>query len=958
MFSFSCRSLLKIIFPVLFSVITITQNLYAQNKGLSGSRDFKKEAGSSSIASLSSGSANYGYSKSLDKAKKEEIIEGLSMEELSALFEKLEDADRQDLFTLLSNTQKRNLFQVLTDKDKQKIFQTLDDNAKIDLFNLISEKDRMVILSNMGRIEKSRLVNSLSPDEKSNWLDKYPELISEIDLEDKDAEKKVLGEKEERDKDKELSRLEKIFSGQISADIDKKLSQFGYEFFNQISPSGRQSSYIPVNNLPVGPEYLIGPADSFTIHLWGKVEETHFVTVSRDGGITLPRLGTINVGGLTFTELKKFLYNKFKEYYPDFEISITMEALKTIDVYLVGELNRPGTYNLTSLSSVISALFASGGPSKNGSLRNINILSNGNLLKSIDLYDFFINGLKEDDITLKQGYTVFVPVIGPTAAVSGHVKRPAIYELKGNQTLNEVIEMAGGVMPTGHLQNVVVERITGNKRRVVISFDLDPSNEETALNLTKVIKDGDLIKIYPIHKNIEKIVYLDGNVKYPNEYELKDNMRIKDIIPTYDYLLPEAYLPQAEIIRLMPPDLHPEILAFDLGAMLNGDESQNLLLKDQDRITVYNNWEKQNIPEVSISGALRNPGIFRLYKGMTVKDLIFTAGNTTGNAYLEKGELTRVVSGNSGTDIIKINFSPQKAIEGSPEDNMALQADDQVFIREIPKYNSSLERKVYLEGEFNFPGEYSFSEGEKISSVIARAGGLTKEAYPYGAVFTRESVKTIQTERKREYIEKLEQDIFTISAFSAEASLDASQASVALQTLNAKKEMLEKLKQAEPTGRMVINISDVLLMGTGDSDLVLMPGDKLVIGKKQDSVFVIGEVYNPNAILFTSGEDVGYYLEVVGGMTGSADKGQIYIVRADGSVVSRKQNRFGLFNWDSSKQRWGFGSFKSMELNPGDTIIVPKKLVKLSWLKFFKDTTSVFYEIAVSAGVLNEIFND
>jgi protein involved in polysaccharide export with SLBB domain len=435
-------------------------------------------------------------------------------------------------------------------------------------------------------------------------------------------------------------------------------------------------------------------------------------------------------------------------------------------------------------------------------------------------------------------------------------------------------------------------------------------------------------------------------------------MKIKDIIPSYDYLLPESYLKQAEILRLVPPNLDPEIKTFDLGKMLDGDESHNLELQDRDRISIYNTWEKENIPEVSISGAVRNPGIFRLYKDMTVKDLIFAAGNATKEAYLEKGELTRLVSGDSGADIVKLDFSPKMALEGAPESNIILQEDDKVFIREIPRYKASLEKKVYFEGEFRFPGEYSFKQGETISSVIERAGGLTEKAYPYGAVFTRESVKEVQSERKREYIERLEQDIFTISAYSADTSLDASQAGAALQTLNAKKEMLEKLKQTEPTGRMIINISEAVLIPSGENDLELRPGDRLVVGRRPDSIFIIGEVYNPNAIIHKPGSNVGNYLNLVGGITKNADRKQLYIVRADGTVSSKRQEKFGLFNWDTTAHRWGFGSFKNIKMEPGDTIIVPKKVIKYSWLKFLKDTTGVVYQLAVSAGVLHDLLKD
>ncbi|MBN1903755.1 MAG: SLBB domain-containing protein [Deltaproteobacteria bacterium] len=917
---------------------------FAQTSGSLIEQKIKEKTGVTSISTIGADINDYGYKRSLSDSIKDEIISGLNAEELQMLFEKLDDADRQDLFSHISSSQKRVVFVTLTDNEKQKIFQTLGDKDKIDLFGMIEDKERIIILSNLGYMEKSRLINSLSISEKKIWLEKYPELASLIELKGEE----FIPEGAE----KGVSRLEEIFSGQFPSSINKEIRQFGYDFFMQ------KSSFSPEKNVPVSSEYSIGPGDSFTINLWGNVEEAHYATVSRDGTITLPRLGTLSVSGLTFSELKEFLCNRFKEYYPDFKMNIAMDALKSIDIFMVGELNNPGTYSISSLSSVVSALYASGGPNKNGTLRNISILNNGELIKKIDLYDFFISGAKGDDITLKQGYTVFVPVIGPTVAVAGHVKRPAIYEIKEGQTLDQIIDFAGGLLPTSHLQNIIVERIVGQKGRVVVSFDIDPSNDKTAQNLKTVLKDGDLVKIYPVHKNIEKVVYLEGNVKYPNEYELKEGMKLKDIIPSYDYLLPESYLPQAEILRLVPPNLHPEVRPFDLGKMLDGDESENLELNDRDRIIIYNAWEKQNIPEVSISGAVRNPGIFRLYKDMTVKDLIFAAGNATKDAYLEKGELTRVLSGDSGADIVKIDFSPKRATEGYPEDNITLQEDDKVFIREIPNYKTSLEKKVYLEGEFRFPGEYSFNEGETISSVIERAGGLTEDAYPYGAFFTRESVKEMQTERKREYIEKLEQDIFTISAYSAETALDASQASVAMQTLNAKREMLERLKQAEPTGRMIIDIAEALLIPSGDNDLELRAGDRIVVGKRPDSVFVIGEVYNPNAIICKTRNDVGDYLNLVGGITGNADKKQLYIVRADGTVISKKQEKFGLFNWDSSSHRWGFGSFNSIEMKPGDTIIVPKKVMKYGWLKLFKDTSNILYQLAVAAGVLNDIIDD
>ncbi|MFC1869454.1 SLBB domain-containing protein [Thermodesulfobacteriota bacterium] len=943
-------TILLVLTLIIFFTTPLTNNYAQEAAGVGGIsvEKIKEKIGSSDSGALSLGSEAQKYYKYLGDSQKQQLLEGLSSEDKTRIYESLSEYDRQDLFKLLTITEKRNLFKSLSDPDKKKVFKSLNDIDRTNLFKIIDDSDKQIILNDLSHPEKSRLIESLPEGERRKWLSEYPE------LELVGTTKSILSEKSPGAIEQEgppLSDIEKILSGQFPTDISRTLRQFGYDYFERES-----SGFTPETLVPVGPDYIIGPEDYFTIHLWGRAEETYHVVVSRDGGITVPRLGTLNVGGLSLSELKLYLLHKFKEYYPDFEMSVTMGALRTIEVFLIGELENPGTYSLKSLSTVISALFTARGPSKTGSLRNIKVFSNGELVKALDLYDFFIKGTKGSDIRLQQGYTIFVPVLGPVVGIAGHVKRPAIYEMKGEQTIGEVIDLAGGVLFTGHLQNVVIERILGHRTRVINSFNLDPSSEKSNRNLKTPVQDGDVIKIYPVHKSLEKVVYLEGHTKYPREYELKQGMRLLDIIPSYDYLLPEPYLPQAEIIRLMPPDLHPEIVQFNLGSLLNGDKEQNFLLQDRDRIRVYSAREKSETPEVTINGAVRNPGVYRLYKGMTVKDLIFQAGNIVREAYMEKAGLTRMVSGTTGMDVVKLSFSLQRVLEGVPEDNLLLKEDDQVFIREIPKYKKSLERKIILEGEFVFPGEYTFSEGERILSVIDRAGGLTETAYPFGSVFLRESVKDIQKERKLEYLNKLEQDILTMSALAAESTLDAGQASVLQQTLTAKKELIEKLKSAEPTGRMVINISEVMLMPSSDTNIELRPGDRLIIGERPDSINILGEVYNPTALLAEKERTVGYYLSLVGGPTENADKGQIYIVKADGSVISKKQGKFGLVSWSNKESRWRVGSFNSIELDPGDTIIVPKKLLKFAWLRLTKDISQVLYQIAVTAGVLHTSF--
>ena len=431
-------------------------------------------------------------------------------------------------------------------------------------------------------------------------------------------------------------------------------------------------------------------------------------------------------------------------------------------------------------------------------------------------------------------------------------------------------------------------------------------------------------------------------------------MTLKNLIPSYDALLPEPYLPQGEILRSLPPDYHTEIVKFNLGKMLDGDPTQNLELKELDRVIVYHKWVKQNRPEVRIKGAVNSPGTYVLYEGMDLKDLIFKAGNVTDRAYLGEGTITRILVGETNTDNIILTFSPEKAMAGQSPDNILLEPDDTVHIRQIPKYNETLSSSVYLEGEFLFPGEYSFLDGERISSIIKKAGGITEEGYPYGAVFQRKSVKEVQSKQHKDYIDTLEEEIYAASAKMAEISTDKDEAAIMAQELAAKKQILEKMKIAKPTGRMVINLEKILSGTDSANDFNLKPGDHLIVPKKPDYISIMGEVYNPTALLYEEGKTVDYYLNRVGGATDEAHKKQIYLVKANGDVISKGQESFlGLLSWDGKHQRWTIGrGFESQKLDPGDTLIVPKKLTKYPWLGITKSITEIMYQIAVTAGVL------
>lgn len=736
-----------------------------------------------------------------------------------------------------------------------------------------------------------------------------------------------------------LSRLEQMISGTAPEEISRDLRQYGYEFFARSTPT-----FAPVMDVPVGSDYVIGPGDSFKVHIWGKVETTHDLTVNRDGQVAVPRVGVVSVGGLTLGEMKRHLAQKFKVFYPEFEMAITMGHLRAIQVFVVGEAARPGTYSVSSLSTVVTALFGAGGPNKNGSMRNIKLMRDGATVQTIDLYEFFMRGQKKQDVRVRSGDTIFIPLIGKVAGVAGNVKRPAIYETRDGDTWGDLLAAAGGVLPVGHRQNVAVERVEGNSRRIVKSFDLHSDGADGNDGLRSAAEDGDLVKVFSVHGVPRGVVHLEGHVKYPREYEFRLGMRARDLVPSHDSLLPEPYLPQATIRRLAPPDMHPEVVSFHLGKMLAGEKEENPTLQDQDRVVIHCRWDKESMPEVVIRGHVRDPGVFPMHEGMRVKDLIFVAGNLTSKAWRERATLARVVDGVGGRDLEDTDFSPARAMAGLDSDNLTLRPDDVIYIRAIPKYTAALQRRAHLEGEFCFPGEYTFSEGERLSSVIRRAGGYTTEAFPFGAVFLRESVRAVQSERLKEYVDQLEEDIMALHIQASESSLGAEEAAIFARTLNARKTLLAKMKAARPTGRMVINLARFSTLRGRTHDFELRPGDRLIVPKRPDFVNVVGEVHNQTALLAHRDATLGSVLKSIGGVTRNADEDNVYVVKANGEVVTKA-------NHGRAMRR-----YESLPLGPGDTIIVPRRFETYGGLRLTRDMTEILFRIAMAAGVVIAAF--
>jgi polysaccharide export outer membrane protein len=782
------------------------------------------------------------------------------------------------------------------------------------------EKARVAEYSKLSDIEKARFARYC------NVVDIEKARTSEYD-EESDIERAISGPRS----DDELFKPQPMTT--------KKLAQFGYNFFRPDS-----AGFSPLADIPVGDDYLVGPGDKIVLQLWGSIDGVYELEVNRSGEVLLPRAGAVKVWGVPFGELQALFREHLAKVFRNIQLNVNMGKLRLMKVYVVGEVTSPGDYNVSSLATVINALSAAGGPTKNGSLRNIQIRRLGKMVESVDLYDFFLRGDKSRDIRLQAGDTIYVPVISKVAAIGGNVRRPAIYELKGETTLTDLLILADGIKSTGYLQRVQVERVSAHDKKMVSDFNIDPKGTDKSFNeITDAIqiKNMDSVQIFPINSVLRDQVRLEGYVRRPGDYALKRGMRVKDLFEKDD-ILPETYTDVAVITRLIPPDYHPEKITINLGKALAGEEKFNIELREFDRIMVFSRWEMKEMPTVRINGEVQKPGEYRLLENMKLRDLIYDAGNLKKTAFLNNAEITRVMISKEGVKSLILNVDLDNAMKGNPDDNVLLQDMDEVVIRRIPDWAEETERYVTLSGEVRFPGTYPIIKGEKLSSVLRRAGGYTDKAYLKGAKFTRKIVAEIQQKRMDEIIARTERDLAQKQAELASVAASKEELEATKAALDGLTRTLERLKSTKAEGRVSIVLAPIDELQKTNYDLELMGGDTLNIPQSPGAVMVFGEVYNPTTVIQLPGEDVDYYLKKAGGPTSSADKSEMYVIRADGTVVSKQEKTGFLF----------FGGFNSMELDPGDTIVVPQQLERIAWMREIKDIASILGNLAITAGVV------
>lgn len=793
------------------------------------------------------------------------------------------------------------------------------------------------------------------------------------------------------------------------------VQRFGLEVFRN---ENSDLDDFPID-LPAGPDYMVGPGDGLAINLWGGVSQRISRTVDRQGRISLPESGPIPVSGHTLAEVQQTVQQVLRANYRDVSADVSLLRLRSVRVYVVGDVVEPGAYDISSLSTPLNALFAAGGIADNGSLRSIKHYRGSKLVEEVDAYDLLLHGVRSEMAHLESGDTLLVSPTGPQVTVDGMVRRPAIYELRSEKNLADALDLAGGILPAAALQHIEVQRLVAHDKRTMLTLDIsatsDPDSITKQLSAFK-IQDGDQIHIFPIAPYNESAIYLQGHVLRPGRYSFTDDMKVTDLIRSYADLLPEPAGHYAEIVRLNPPDYRPSVESFDLaaalanpatapklqshdtvrvfgrydfepapqvwiggevatpgtyatsgqirlrdaiylaggvapdasldsaqlfrtqpdgtmkilsvnlGGALAGNPAENILLESRDRLLVHRNTARVDVASVDIKGEVAKPGRYPLTTNMHVEDLIQVAGGLTRTADPVKASLTRYAAGDTehaASENLSIALSAVSA--GDTKENKLLRDGDVLTIPQNPGWND-VGATITVRGEVQHPGPFGIRPGERVSSVLERAGGFVPEAYPYGAVLMRRDVRELEMNARTEMIRRLKEEEVHLRALP---EADTDQKNAKLTALGETETTIQQLQANPPVGRVVIHLQhDLRAWRNTSSDVMIRDGDVLVVPKKADYITVNGQVFNPTAVSYRPGRSAKWYLSQAGGMTQLANKKAVFVIRADGSVLAAKNNS-GFWNGDPL----------NTSLRPGDSIVVPEVAPRVgtrNWQNLFQ----------------------
>jgi protein involved in polysaccharide export with SLBB domain len=681
----------------------------------------------------------------------------------------------------------------------------------------------------------------------------------------------------------------------------------GMPDFEQLRPFGTElfaapQEIEPPSDIASAADYVLGPGDNIVIYLWGRVEREYNLTLDREGKVFIPRVGEVIGWGLTLEQFTQKTKKQFSRVYSEFDLTISLGKVRSIRIYVTGEVEKPGAYTVSSLTSLFNAIYIAGGPNGRGSMRNIKLMRSGKPKELVDLYNLLLAGDNSTDVRLQTGDVVFVPVAGARVAIRGEINRSALYELKGGETVLELLTLAGNPTPQAHLDRVMLERISDNGDWEVLDLNLNAEKSDSIDNVT--LMDGDRLTVFSIFDFKKNMIAIFGRVKHPGYYERNDSTCVSDLVRQGQLQPYDVYYGRADLFRRYP-DRRIEVIPIDLEGILTGAGNDNILLQDHDSLRIYSIDEVERDKFVYIEGEVKSPGRYPLYDSMTVEDLIFLSGSFSRGASRHQAEIARLDSlGDVSLLYVGLDDSSYKQVY--------LCEDDHLYIRQIPEWQ--LDRSVTIEGEVNYPGRYTLSNREEtLYQLLQRAGGFTRNAFPKGIIFQRGSI-----ERQ-------------LARLNVPEVLQKSRPLVA-DTLGYLVQRDVFQYDFQQMSRVIIDIDKIMSTEGSEGNIVLEPGDQIYVPSVPSGISVMGAVGANGTIKFAKNKNVKYYIKRAGNFTRQSDKGEVRLMRAGGEVISG-------------------GGTLGKKVALGDVIIVPAKIEKeRNWLK------TVTTALTTTTGILTSVY--
>jgi len=727
----------------------------------------------------------------------------------------------------------------------------------------------------------------------------------------------------------------------VTSTTGQSLPIYGANLFRSVP-----STFAPLDMAPVPPDYVIGPGDELRIRVWGQVSFQADVRVDRSGDLFLPQVGPVHVAGLPFSGLDGHLRSAIGRVYHNFDLTVDVGQIRAIQVYVSGQARRPGVYTISSLSTLVDGLFASGGPSVQGSMRHIELRRANAVITDFDLYNLLIDGDKSKDVKLESGDVLFIPPVGAQAAVTGSVKHPAIYELIAGESLDGLVANAGGVSTIASGARISIERIDDHRDRHAMEVAADASG------LATPVADGDLVRVYSILPMYQKTVMLRGNTANPGRFSWHPGMHVSDLIPDKDSLITRNYWWRRTQLGLPSPDevegpFQPGMQGTqgqNPGQNQNSNQSQNQYENPNQNQTQTQNLTAQQRAGGSTLAAAESASAAARIAAPGQRTVIRELAPEIDWDYavierLDKETLKSVVIPFDLGKLV-LDHDASQDLELQPGDVVSIfsQADFKVPIAHQTK-------QVKLDGEFAHAGVYTAQPGETLRHLVERAGGLTPNAYLYGSEFTRESTRAVQQARIDEYVRSLgiqiQRGTLAMAASAVNSPQDLASGAAAQ---SGEQDLLSSLRQIRATGRIVLRFAPESQDVSNIADLTLEDGDIFTVPPVPASVNVVGAVYDQNSFLYVRGGRAGTYLRNAGGADRDGDRKHEFIIRANGDVVS----------YDTEKGAWG-SNFNNLRMSPGDTLVVPEKTFKPSALRGILDWSQMFSQLALGAAALNVI---